>query len=80
MFFQSEICFQHGPIKESGVNGCHNEDLITILIDRLEHFQDGDFNCFENQAALEALRLALVCLHERTREREVRGVEGTNQK
>jgi hypothetical protein len=30
------VYFQKGPIKENGVNGCMNEDLITMVIDRLE--------------------------------------------
>lgn len=33
------IHFQEGPIKENGVNGVNNEDLIAMVICRLEHFQ-----------------------------------------
>lgn len=29
------VKFQKGPIKENGVNGCHQEGLIAIVIDRL---------------------------------------------
>ena len=35
------IEFQNGPVKEKGVNGIHNEDLIAIVIDRLAGFQSG---------------------------------------
>ena len=42
------VKIQNGPVKESGVNGCHNEDLIAIVIDRLQCFQSGEFSCREN--------------------------------
>lgn len=74
------VKFQNGPIKEAGVNGCHGEDLIAILIDRLQHFQKGDFACQDNDLALGHLHLALKDLNRRTKEREDRGVEGTNVK
>ncbi len=76
----AEIEFQNGPIKENGVNGCHNEDLIAIVIDRLEHFQKGDFACVENAMALDKLNEALSILNDRTQSRIRRGVEGTSQK
>jgi hypothetical protein len=73
----SQVKFQKGAIKESGVNGCHNEDLIAIVIDRLEGFQSGDYACKENQMALDKLTEALLWLRKRTMDRENRGVEGT---
>ena len=73
----ASVDFQNGPIKEHGVNGCHNEDLIAIVIDRLEHFQKGDFACEANAEALESLYLALDALRNRTNDRKERGVEGT---
>ena len=76
----AQINFQNGPIKEFGVNGCHNEDLISIVIDRLEHFQAGDFKCRENALALTKLEEAMHWLRHRTNARVARGVEGTNQK
>jgi hypothetical protein len=75
----AEINFQKGPVKEAGVNGIHNEDLIAIVIDRLEYFQRGPFACRENEMALTRLRNALSALNSRTQERRGRGVEGTNQ-
>ena len=72
------IVFQKGPIKESGVNGIQNEDLIAIVIDRLQGFQGGDFDCLDNQCAIVHLRAALTQLQNRTKEREKRGVEGTS--
>lgn len=74
------IDFQNGPIKEFGINGCHNEDLIAIVIDRLEHFQAGEFKCRENELALTKLEEAMHWLRHRTNARVARGVEETNQK
>ena len=72
------IQFQKGPVKESGVNGCHQEDLIAIVIDRLQCFQAGDFACRENALALTKLEEALHWLNHRTKDRIDRGVEGTS--
>jgi len=72
------IKFQKGPVKESGVNGCHQEDLIAIVIDRLQCFQAGDFACRENALAITKLEEALHWLNHRTKERVDRGVEGTS--
>lgn len=76
----ADISFQNGPIKENGVNGCHNEDLIAIVIDRLQGFQLGDFKCRENAIAITKLEEALLWLRKRTMDREARGVEGTSIK
>jgi len=73
-----EVNFQNGPIKEFGVNGVMNEDLIAIVIDRMRGFQSGDFRCRDNALALTKLEEALMWLRNRTNEREARGVEGTN--
>ncbi len=72
------IAFQNGPIKEKGVNGVMNEDLIAIVIDRLQGFQSGDYKCRENAIAITKLEEALLWLNKRTRDRERRGVEGTS--
>jgi hypothetical protein len=73
------LSFQNGPIAESGVNGITQEALLSILIDRLEGFQSGQFANDYNAAALDHLRSAQGCLLDRTRERMTRGVEGTHQ-
>ena len=70
--------FQKGPLKENPMNGIQNEDLIAIVIDRLNGFQKGDFECIDNAKALVNLYGALVNLRNRTKERERRGVEGTS--
>jgi hypothetical protein len=74
----SQINFQNGPIKEAGVNGCHNEDLLAIVIDRLQGFQSGAYACRENAIALTKIEEALHWLAHRTHERIERGVEGTH--
>lgn len=74
------VSFQNGPIKEFGVNGVMNEDLIAIVIDRMRCFQSGDYACRDNAIALTKLEEALMWLRHRTDEREARGVEGTNKK
>ena len=74
------INFQAGPIKENGVNGCHNEDLIAIVIDRLQCLNQGDFACRENSIAITKLEEALMWLRKRTNDRVKRGVEGTSNR
>ena len=76
----AEIHFQEGPIKESGVNGVCNEDVISMVIARLEGFQKSEFACRENALAITKLEEALLWLRKRTMGRENRGVEGTHQK
>jgi predicted deacetylase len=76
----AEVRFQNGPVKEFGVNGCHQEDLIAIVIDRLQSFQAGEFACRENALALTKLEEAMHWLKHRTDARIARGVEGTNIK
>ena len=74
------VSFQNGPIKEFGVNGVTDEDLLAIVVDRLRGFQSGDFACGANQHALAHVENAFTALMNRTAERENRGVEGTNKK
>lgn len=71
------IRFQRGPIKEVGTNGLTHEVLLAILVDRLRGFQSGPFACRENALALAKLEEAQHWLHNRTRARVARGVEGT---
>lgn len=73
------IMFQDGPIKETGVNGIMNEDLLEILIHRMECFQAGPYVCRENALALTKLQEALMWLEKRTSDREARKVEGTHE-
>lgn len=68
---------QDGPIKEAGENGCQVDELIyiaTVIIRGLNH----NFPCRENSIAITKLEEAQHWLDARTKDREERGVEGTN--
>jgi len=73
------VDFQDGPVGEVGLKGCQNEDLLAIVIDRLECFQAGPFKCDENHFALGFVKKAVDCLEQRTADRRERGVEGKNE-
>lgn len=75
----AKIDFQNGPINEVGVNGVMNEDLIAMVITRLEHFNKTDFQCRENSMAITKLEEAMLWLRKRTIGRENRGIEGTHK-
>lgn len=77
--FGAIVAFQHGPIKENGVNGVTNEVLLCIVIDRLRGFQSSKFACEENADALAHLEAGFAALEKRTRNREQRQVEGTHE-
>ena len=72
------INFQNGPIREVGTNGVTHETLLSVLMDRLEGFQSGQYATIENQIALDHLRAAQAVLKFRTEQRSRRGVEGTH--
>lgn len=76
--WQHELHFQNGPILEAGVNGIMDENLLAVVRDRLKVFQQTKFACRENDLAITAIEEALLWLRKRTSERELRGVEGTN--
>lgn len=72
----TSVIFQNGPIQENGVNGCQNEDLLAIVIDRLNCFESGDFPSLYNAQASFLIKQALRKLEHRTMDRKKRGVEG----
>ena len=76
----AEIHFQQGPIRECGVNGACNEDLLLMVVNRLRAFNQGEFACRENACAITKIEEAVMWLRKRTMDREARGVEGTHQK
>ncbi len=73
----TKITFQNGPVPEFGRNGVTMEDLIGVLVTRLEHYQETTFKCRENALAITKLQEALHWLGHRTADRVERGVEGT---
>lgn len=77
-----KLCFQNGPIaSQADINGSFsNEALLAIVEDRLLGFQSGEYACHENALALASIGNAIAWLHQRTRDRVARGVEGTLKK
>ena len=73
------VNFQSGPILENGINGCHHEDLLVIVLDRLQSFQKGNYSCRENALAITKIEEALHWLNHRTSNRQSRGVEGKSE-
>lgn len=70
------IVFQHGPIKEVGVNGTTIEAVQRALINRLRGFNEGPFRCRENSLAITHMEEALHWLNARTQARQHQNVEG----
>ena len=56
-----------------------DENLIEIVINRLQGFQSDKYSCRENAIALTKLQEALLWLNKRTKDRTDRGVEGTHE-
>ena len=75
----ANVSFQNGPVKEFDVNGCHHEDLLAIVLDRLQSFQSGEYKCRENALAITKIEEAMHWLNHRTAARLARGVEGTHE-
>lgn len=69
---------QRGPVKEVGVNGCQVDQLIQAAA-AVIHGLNEKFPCAENAKVLYNLNQALCHLEQRTRDRQARAVEGTNQ-
>ena len=73
------IIFQNGPVPEFGRNGATMEDIIGVLVQRLEDYQETKYKCRENALAKTKLEEALHWLGHRTAARVERGVEGTSE-
>ena len=71
------IKFQDGSLKD-GRNGITVEEAITEIIKRISLY-NSKVPCTENIYALEYLNSALGNLEARTKDREERGVEGTDE-
>ena len=59
------------------VDGVTNEEVIMMLLDRLEYL-NGKFPCRQNSIAITKLEESLMWLNNRTAERMARKVEGKN--
>ena len=65
----TKIHFQQGALDEKGPNGILNEDLLMMIIDRVESFQSSKLKCRENENALQHLYEALFWLNLRNARR-----------
>ncbi len=69
---------QSDAVKEVGVNGCQLDELIKAAKGMVAYL-NAKFPCRENSLVITKLDEALHWLDHRTKDREARGVEGTNQ-
>lgn len=68
------IQWQNGLVSQVGVNGYQVIDVLEETIQKLEHW-DRQLPCDENKYTIEALKEAIRWQEERTKDRELRGVE-----
>ncbi|OWU65244.1 MAG: hypothetical protein CBB60_005665 [Armatimonadetes bacterium Cent15-Ar3] len=71
------IRFQNGLPPEVGINGVRAEDVIDVLISKLELYQQGTLACKENEEALASLLVARDALVRRRQRRQLQGVYNT---
>ncbi len=71
-----DIKFQLGPHKDVGINGVAVEDVIGVLIRRLQGFQVSGFASRENALTITKLEEAKHWLMHLTMKRKAQGVEG----
>lgn len=75
-----EIAFQNGPRKDpDSISGVLDTDLLEIVRDRLNGFQNGKFATRENAIALTHIEEALLWMNKRVEDRIERNVLGTNK-
>ena len=78
---EQRIVFQKGPRKETGSQyGVLDTDLLEIVRDRLQCFQQGKFATRENACALTHIEEALMWLNKRVEDRAERNVLGTDER
>lgn len=69
-----DITWQNGVQEPTGAI---IEDVLALVIDRLEFFQGSQFSCRENALAITKVQEAIHWLNHRTLDRRRRGVEGS---
>lgn len=77
-FIEKEATIDHPTTLITINDGTTNEELIEVLIDRL-NFLNAKFPCRENSIAITHLETALLWLNKRTADRIKRGVEGQHK-
>jgi hypothetical protein len=71
------IKFQQGLPPEVGVNGARIEDVVDVLISKLELYQVGSVPCRENDEAMQNLRAVKDAMARRRQRRMLQGVFNT---
>lgn len=74
----AEMRFQKGPTKETDVNGIFVEDLLLIVLTRLQGYQKSEYACRENACAITKIEEAVMWLRKRTDDRKAAGKYGTS--
>ena len=69
---------QNGPVKAVGENGCQVREMIKAARLIIKGLND-NFPCRENSIVITKLQEAEMWLDARTKDREVRNVEGLNK-
>lgn len=79
-----DIRWQKGPLGRGEgrqePNGAFVEGVIDAARNRLDYYQQSQFNSVYNERAIVHLDLALAACEQRTADREAQGIEGTHQK
>lgn len=78
--YDTKIDFQEGALTETGHNGLFSVALLSVLIDHLKSFQEGEFATREAAVAVTNLEQAQHWLCARADERQSRGVLGAHAK
>jgi hypothetical protein len=73
-----EVQLQSKPISEVGENGCQIDDVIFLCKEILKSFND-KVPSRQTSIAITKIEEAVMWLENRTKERQKRNVEGTNQ-
>ena len=79
------VSWQNGPLGRVGsserteANGAFVEDIIAIVCDRIEFYQDSKFACDENAEVIDLLKQASAVCQSRTRRRTEAKTEGTHE-
>jgi hypothetical protein len=71
------VKFQQGLPPEVGVNGARLEDVVEVLLSKLELYQQGSVPCRENEEAIQSLRNVKDAMARRRQRRMLQGVFNT---
>lgn len=73
------IDWQDGPLNGGEPTGAFVETVLVIAAERLAFYQQSQFACAENGAAIDAIDRAIDALNARTARRVAEGTEGTHE-